>query len=83
MPPGPPLSQTAYEGCEGLLAGLEPAERVLSGQCFVDAGCRLLGLYKRPVPAAQSFMNRGPSTVVIRDDDCRHACCALHGRFEQ
>jgi hypothetical protein len=55
---------------------------------IIDARCRLLGLYqnRRTMDAKASTGGRdncqGPSTVVVRADDCRHKGCERHGRFE-
>ncbi len=52
---------------------------------IIDARCRLLGLHpQRQVkdPKARWDNCQGPSTVIVRADDCRHAGCHQHGRFQ-
>ncbi len=55
----------------------------------IDARCRLLGLHElvpgrsRKSPKDGWDNCQGPPTVVVRPDDCRHAGCDKHGRFER
>ncbi len=52
---------------------------------IIDARCRLLGLHPdRRVknPKARWDNCQGPSTVIVRADDCRQAGCPQHGQFQ-
>ncbi len=52
---------------------------------IIDARCRLLGLHPQRQgkdPKARWDNCQGPSTVIVRADDCRHAGCPQHGQFQ-
>jgi len=70
------LWETAMQGD---LAAIRAVLRIIA------ARTRLFGLQDTPDsrPGHPAWDNcAGPSTVVVREDDCRWQGCAIHGRFE-
>jgi transposase-like protein len=69
---------------DAAIAGDIPA--VLACLRIINMRSRLLGLYpdRRTKDPKDRWDNcQGPRTVVVRPDDCRHAGCDRHGRFER